>query len=158
MNEFEEANFNSFNPRTRVGCDFLRSFARWWGIVSIHAPVWGATLWRGLVMPTHGFQSTHPCGVRRASWKTHSKVSVSIHAPVWGATSGRIIKSPHNEFQSTHPCGVRHTKALPYYASRVSIHAPVWGATLLNPCHLHAFLFQSTHPCGVRLYRQHWCI
>ena len=54
-----------FNPRTRVGCDGTLDLAAAGQLVSIHAPVWGAT---------HGF---------RASAKT---ILVSIHAPVWGAT------------------------------------------------------------------------
>ena len=77
-----------FNPRTRVGCDifYLKTQAGW--AVSIHAPVWGAT-----------FVATAIDRYR----------VVSIHAPVWGATinSGKM---PANTI--------------------VSIHAPVWGATL----------------------------
>ena len=55
-----------FNPRTRVGCDFLRQLELAVHIiVSIHAPAWGAT-------------ST-------ANSRHHSR-EVSIHAPAWGAT------------------------------------------------------------------------
>ena len=32
-----------FNPRTRVGCDNAASSSQAGGVVSIHAPVWGAT-------------------------------------------------------------------------------------------------------------------
>ena len=77
--------------------------------VSIHAPVWGAT-----ILPLHGvmlcrFQSTHPCGVRLASIVLGTLYFiVSIHAPVWGATA--MLKAAYN-------------------ADTVSIHAPVWGAT-----------------------------
>ncbi len=120
--------------------------------VSIHAPVWGATL-PAPVCPTKSkFQSTHPCGVRLT--KTHT---------------ARIVYM----FQSTHPCGVRPTMRKQFdRAAAVSIHAPVWGATFtitcknssvcFNPrtrvgCDLKSFCirrpaqFQSTHPCGVRL-------
>ena len=120
-----------FNPRTRVGCDERKLFAT--GVidrVSIHAPVWGATIDPATVSPSEcfnprtrvgcdnklrpptdkaSFQSTHPCGVRR--W-----LSVKIF-------SKRM-------FQSTHPCGVR----LKHCANQTFEH-----------------LFQSTHPCGVRL-------
>ena len=122
--------FVSFNPRTRVGCDITPEQYQALQDVSIHAPVWGATLL--------GDSTT-------IEWY------VSIHAPVWGATLlaerfGRCIV-----FQSTHPCGVRHfdesnfgsdecfnprTRVgcdLPnisaYRYNMVSIHAPVWGAT-----------------------------
>ena len=56
---------NSFNPRTRVGCDLVCLPPLRWLIVSIHAPVWGATIIK--------------IDARVAGY-------VSIHAPVWGAT------------------------------------------------------------------------
>ena len=59
-------NSSSFNPRTRVGCD------------------WCLT-WRSLC--DCGFQSTHPRGVRRAELDAVEHLGlVSIHAPAWGAT------------------------------------------------------------------------
>ena len=56
---------NSFNPRTRMGCDKWQTQGNLASVVSIHAPAWGATA-RHLV---------------RADG-----VTVSIHAPAWGAT------------------------------------------------------------------------
>ena len=56
-----------FNPRTRVGCDKGQFHCSYDGCVSIHAPVWGATITlqaKGLMIT---FQSTHPCGVRPVS-------------------------------------------------------------------------------------------
>ena len=55
-------------------------------VVSIHAPVWGATLLRAstLIYPR-----------------------VSIHAPVWGATSGGQAVKAGALFQSTPPYGGR---------------------------------------------------
>ena len=122
--------------------------------VSIHAPVWGATIrYRSLYLYSK-FQSTHPCGVRRELWLNANKligfqsthpcgvrpyiscaflvIRVSIHAPVWGATlqivtSGKFVM--------------------------VSIHAPVWGATILAKFGISFWGFQSTHPCGVRQMR-----
>ena len=53
-----------FNPRTRVGCDAMVNFDFLGWLVSIHAPVWGATMaFRHLALH-FAFQSTHPCGVR----------------------------------------------------------------------------------------------
>ena len=57
------------------------------GLVSIHAPTWGATLSGDCVYKQSQFQSTHPHGVRRADIGFHChSVRVSIHAPTWGAT------------------------------------------------------------------------
>ena len=155
---------NSFNPRTRVGCDFPRAVSSTRDIVvSIHAPAWGATLGYGgkmgfqqsfnprtrvgcdvmvavspLMMVV--FQSTHPRGVRRKSRQLWSSVQV---------------------FQSTHPRGVRPVHAVhaaPH--GPVSIHAPAWGATtLLETAVCGALMFQSTHPRGVRraTRRSRWC-
>ena len=99
-----------FNPRTHVGCDqnswivtgikskfqsthpcgvrHKSSIVLWlWLEISIHAPMWGATLWaRSKQLCSQRFQSTHPCGVRLLSeFNTLCKTI----------------------FQSTHPCGVR---------------------------------------------------
>ena len=98
-----------FNPRTRVGCDMNKEeFDLIYRVVSIHAPVWGATHFAQASTITGGVQSTHPCGVRQThvDWvvwvacfnprtrvgcdtqsnPTDAPVVVSIHAPVWGAT------------------------------------------------------------------------
>ena len=103
----------------------------WRGMVSIHAPVWGATtsrpaLWLGI----KSFNPRSRMGSDSSGRRTHGhwngfnprsrmgsdtmtlywtlKKYVSIHAPVWGATL-------------TRPFGIRYCL--------VSIHAPVWGAT-----------------------------
>ena len=76
----------SFNPRTRVGCDSASSAIIGATVVSIHAPVWGATRYFVMLSITIMFQSTHPCGVRL----------------VYQFGSCRPYP-----FQSTHPCGVR---------------------------------------------------
>ena len=100
-------------------------------IVSIHAPVWGATDQMVDKLREIMFQSTHPCGVRpywqnlasafggfnprtrvgcdKCGITSFSANFVSIHAPVWGATGFRVIVPDDKN---------------------VSIHAPVWGATL----------------------------
>ena len=122
--------YKSFNPRTRVGCDVIIIMA--------------VTTTKGFnprtrvgcdpcaaesVVVDALFQSTHPCGVRRLSWRVllsclcfnprtrvgcdqDSVISdntdiVSIHAPVWGATNTDDFSNRFYRFQSTHPCGVR---------------------------------------------------
>ncbi len=102
-----------FNPRSRVGSDEQR--ANWKDVepVSIHAPAWGATRFRGEALTT---------------------VLVSIHAPAWGATPPTQPFFPPSVFQSTLPRGERRAEAdrlgpgIP-----VSIHAPAWGATRAGP-------------------------
>ena len=122
-------------------------------VVSIHAPVWGATIWCSTVFFANTFQSTHPCGVRQALAPDIKNLVVSIHAPVWGATVFSPFGACKPGFQSTHPCGVRRSDnhALRWIVGfnprtrvgcdqplenlsiyyQVSIHAPVWGATVL---------------------------
>ena len=78
-----------FNPRTRVGCDEVKTRMAMRAKVSIHAPVWGATLLGAWGLTGLRFQSTHPCGVRL------NTASDAI----------RFVG-----FQSTHPCGVRPGK------------------------------------------------
>jgi len=63
-------------------------------MVSIHAPMRGATRQLSPINPTPWFQSTRPCGARHvAGAHKKKKVNVSIHAPMRGATperSGRV--------------------------------------------------------------------
>ena len=66
----------SFNPRTRMGCDALAFLSCQFILVSIHAPAWGATGW----VADNG-----------------DIVTVSIHAPAWGATRRRWCKEPRNQ-------------------------------------------------------------
>ena len=100
---------SGFNPRTRVGCDHLVTGKEFIINVSIHAPVWGATV----LTPTNSVDH-----------------KVSIHAPVWGATfacvtliSGDVGFNPRTRVG----CDSGRTSAACWW--RVSIHAPVWGAT-----------------------------
>ncbi len=75
-----------FNPRPRMGGDYLCTMETIRRHVSIHAPVWGAT-------GNHVFPY-----VDRA---------VSIHAPVWGATALVHLIRRRLKFQSTPPYGGR---------------------------------------------------
>ena len=122
-----------FNPRARAGrdrrscCDVLSVCD-----VSIHAPVRGATHFRGYLLRVRMFQSTRPCGARRAQ---------------------ELAGLPGMPFQSTRPCGARpcwqwpaprpwrrfnpraragrdpSTSSRREVSHMVSIHAPVRGAT-----------------------------
>ncbi len=101
---------DGFNPRTRMGCDLTRAFPGSTGIVSIHAPAWGATalLFLGYL---HDIVSIHApaWGATTICRRILRPSGVSIHAPAWGATHNEIPASDH---------------------ASVSIHAPAWGATL----------------------------
>ena len=100
--------------------------------ISIHAPMWGATLESTRILVSSSnfnprthvgcdlnglqiehrvlFQSTHPCGVRLFNF---FRMFMSFL------------------FQSTHPCGVRRWFSIRYVLrSTISIHAPMWGATI----------------------------
>ena len=121
-----------FNPRTRVGCDhvwgddmpdegrFQSTHPR--GVrpsvrgadthiheVSIHAPAWGATLFR--------FSKRLGC-------------HVSIHAPAWGATAQlRVLSRPLLVSIHAPAWGATPIPVLEKTGITVSIHAPAWGAT-----------------------------
>ena len=78
--------------------------------VSIHAPTWGATLFRRmLLIKAISFNPrTHMgCDIKEGT-STAAEIFVSIHAPTWGATS---------------------LASYPEHLKQVSIHAPTWGAT-----------------------------
>ncbi len=136
----------------RSGTNFINSLV----LVSIHAPIWGAT-GRGsiLIRDFKSFNSRTHMGCDRYmciyninlqcfNSRTHMgcdglapdlcprSVPVSIHAPIWGATtSRRFVPTWRLRFQFTHPYGVR-LAGIPSvgHPSHVSIHAPIWGATL----------------------------
>ena len=87
-------------------------------MVSIHAPVWGAT--EGVAVSAEG-------------------VAVSIHAPVWGATNWFRSRSFWRMFQSTPPYGGRRNT--PSEVSEVLSFNPRprmggdWTATTTPTCH-----------------------
>ena len=121
-------------------------------LVSIHAPVWGRTAYPwSPAQWTKGFNPRPRVGANayRSLAVRHSH-AVSIHAPVWGRTVGPDVV--------VHPCQVsihapvwgRTTVTFDDTAAwtGVSIHAPVWGRTGLSVATLDATTFQSTPPCG----------
>ena len=103
----------------------------WHRFVSIHAPVWGATL-RRLTNGREGFGFNPRSRMGSDSFYllSYKCINVSIHAPVWGATNPVCINADCRKFQSTLPYGERriHCSGFAEY-QKVSIHAPVWGAT-----------------------------
>ena len=144
----------SFNPRTRVGCDWAVRRTGW------NTRKFQSTHPRGVRpkrrprrRPGPKFQSTHPRGVRRAS------ATGSVEVAQFQSTHPRGVRpqvtpkvvtcrgfNPRTRvgcdrrmmirlvcsvgFQSTHPRGVRRRDG-EYYSilTGVSIHAPAWGAT-----------------------------
>ena len=146
-----------FNPRTRVGCDFLWRVVFRQHNISIHAPAWGATTISVRTATTLLlFQSTHPRGVRP------SGTICGMKYPTYFNPRTRV------------GCDFQRYSTLEYYY--ISIHAPAWGATLVSsgagaltiyfnprtrvgcdntpliPSHMPV-KFQSTHPRGVRRNR-----
>ena len=122
-----------FNPRTHVGCDLEMFVIRDLTVISIHAPMWGATRPSLKTWLTMLFQSTHPCGVRLRILRIF------------------IITK---KFQSTHPCGVRQAGGeISQETLMISIHAPMWGATVFVPksfldtlISIHAPMWGATGP------------
>ena len=122
------AEFQSTHPH---GVRPTRATMLSYGLVSIHAPTWGATIEPSIICNALWFQSTHSHGVRLPCCSMASQSSmfqsthphgvrliifclilidltVSIHAPTWGATY-------HDRLRN--------------FIKDVSIHAPTWGAT-----------------------------
>jgi len=97
-----------FNPRARMGRDRGKPGGRGRHVVSIHAPVWGATGMRCSRTARHLFQSTRP----------------------YGARPGLLAPSqPARCFNPRARMGRDLGKLIYRVAQAVSIHAPVWGAT-----------------------------
>ena len=121
-------------------------------IVSIHAPVWGATYVSLICSFVTMFQSTPPYGGRRLIMgSVLMGIVVSIHAPVWGATYKSCVMVGYiHGFNPRPRMGGDSPGILRTVTGRVSIHAPVWGATYGHfICHIF-YMFQSTPPYGGR--------
>ena len=149
-----------FNPRTPVGCDLRLPLSDdGIGVISIHAPQWGAT---------------------RTRRKIRQNILISIHAPQWGATVEEGLAVGGKLFQSTHPSGVRQVstcqpKPIQYFNPRtpvgcdghvvphafqaveISIHAPQWGATHLSSARYHTLTdFNPRTPVGCDMIPVHF--
>ena len=118
--------------------------------VSIHAPVWGATIKGCFIVCKNSFNPRTRVGCDLILRPKAGAGVVSIHAPVWGATNKyiRLIVSRRFNPRTRVGCDITPPKIpLPIF---VSIHAPVWGATHFTSLTCVHIWFQSTHPCGVR--------
>ena len=150
---------DSFNPRTRVGCDRISRYTDRRRTGFNPRTRVGCDLGREMLHPPEAlFQSTHPRGVRRGTLlrpRTGGRVSihapawgatdadagdlragaVSIHAPAWGATRG-ADKPEAPQLVSIHAPAWGATSCQKQYRDSclpVSIHAPAWGATIARP-------------------------
>ena len=150
INAFCSQSSSGFNPRTPVGCDaFLRDrltlsqmfqsthpcgVRQTWALlakqkadVSIHAPLWGATLCMVNLSMSNQVSIHAPLWGATLLSPTEQTFGnrVSIHAPLWGATVKAVQQTLVDKF-------------------RVSIHAPLWGATI-GAGALVAGIFVSIH-------------
>ena len=102
---------SNFNPRTPVGCDATpQPTAGAPGSISIHAPQWGATWSAASMHLRHGFQSTHPSGVRLALLTVQRQQGLFQSTHPSGVRQVDIKAYDFTlRFQSTHPSGVRRT-------------------------------------------------
>ena len=100
--------------------------------ISIHAPAWGATFFRGIKIKASLFQSTLPRGERLYWGDRMTKVELFQSTLPRGerpCSSSQIWIL--DTFQSTLPRGERlQRKDEAAAAIDISIHAPAWGATI----------------------------
>ncbi len=125
-----------FNPRARVGRD-----RRWIDDlfrahqVSIHAPAWGATVYRRAPPDVRGNVSIHapawgattmivPIRIRRRCFNPRARVGRDPDCP---ATSSQIVCFNPRARVGRDPCRHPICRRL-----QVSIHAPAWGATTVR--------------------------
>ena len=113
VNTFFYIAHESFNPRTRVGCDKIKT---------------------GVTLLTRLFQSTHPCGVRRSktitqlfssSFNPRTRVGCDLYMSPLRTAQQRF--NPRTRVGCDNMCAIKSQRLL------VSIHAPVWGATAPTP-------------------------
>ena len=166
-----------FNPRSREGSDRQIFKIIFYLIISIHAPVRGATSLPNLIV--HSVPNFNPRsreGSDSLICNLSSKKEISIHAPVRGAT-GLSKKSRQYRNISIHApvrgatlecfsflVGINNFNPRSREGSdfswhdfnsfyKISIHAPVRGATISNDSLKKFWEFQSTLPWGERQRR-----
>ena len=120
-----------FDPRSHAGSDHRQHPAPEQGLVSIHAPMRGATV---------------------AAEEVGADAVVSIHAPMRGATRTMGKVFIFSEFRSTLPCGERPPRRRPSPQRRCGFdprsHA---GSDLAAYFYAEVWMsFRSTLPCGER--------
>ena len=159
-----------FNPRTHVGCDTKLCGRESTNNVSIHAPTWGATLCKSVMI------LALCVSIHAPTWGATQLVAllgmtkrVSIHAPTWGATKfgfgylSEDLVSIHAPTWGATTC----CTALAI-CPKVSIHAPTWGATkhFLHHKTMYNGFNPRTHvgcdgifsiKLSISLYFEHFC-
>ena len=133
-NEDDTTLYYGFNPRPRMGGDASENGYAITEVVSIHAPVWGAT-W--LLLSKRAAQRCFNPRPRMGGDASENGYAitevVSIHAPVWGATYGGSDWQRQGQVSIHAPVwGATAQGGHRPSQGRVSIHAPVWGATVVH--------------------------
>ena len=145
----------SFNSRTREGCDATGDACRRRYDVSIHAPGRGATVSSsGCRYQRRGFNSRTREGCDQCFAPPPDVRQCFNSRTREGCDSiDDITYRLYILFQFTHPGGVRQRGQLGRAQPRnVSIHAPGRGATTsISSSSRWVMMFQFTHPGGVRL-------
>ena len=166
----------SFNPRTRMGCDFFMNSQGSRGGMFQSTHPHGVRPHNSLGMVRFVmFQSTHPHGVRRTCMDMH--LLVDCFNPRTRMGCDRIplpLQAVHIRFQSTHPHGVRQMVKIGHLGLQRFNPRTRMGCDIkaiiskhfiggFNPrtrmgCdgvrymqYREDIMFQSTHPHGVRL-------
>ena|GEM_PF-502672 len=147
----------SFNSRTREGCDATGDACRRRYDVSIHAPGRGATVSSsGCRYQRRGFNSRTREGCDQCFAPPPDVRQCFNSRTREGCDSiDDITYRLYILFQFTHPGGVRQRGQLGRAQPRnVSIHAPGRGATTsISSSSRWVMMFQFTHPGGVRLHK-----
>jgi len=122
-----------FNPRARMGRDFLGSLVSLTYVVevSIHAPVWGATREITRDISIYQFQSTRPYGARQHHRSRDSGLRLFQSTRPYGARLETGNGNPTRcGFNPRARMGRDEVGPDLGKGGVVSIHAPVWGATI----------------------------
>ena len=144
-------------------------------IISIHAPVWGATNATVYhISGKHNFNPRSRVGSDAIIFSGGCNMTISIHAPVWGATCRGYLRCGRRPISIHAPVwGATYMHFCSRLLKKISIHAPVWGATAAQGNHQQrhkhfnprsrvgsdttgtvrqttSSRFQSTLPCGER--------
>ncbi len=125
---------DSFNPRTRTGCDFRSNVEiHHCNFVSIHAPARGATRCWLCYRGYNKFQSTHPHGVRQLKIMGREEIE-GFNPRTRTGCDGRVSFALQMRPVSIHAPARGATWEIVYNLRRkiVSIHAPARGATCLS--------------------------
>ena len=133
-----------------MGCDNSDSENDKEMTVSIHAPVWGATIIILIPMVVFLFQSTHPCGVRQTGQAQSEPQRCFNPRTRVGCDGIPTIRFICKLFQSTHPCGVRRLYCFKRCGFQSFNPRTRVGCDNSKAREFGILWFQSTHPCGVR--------